>query len=191
MLLAYVRNMQPQSMSICWGICSFYLKNLAGFEPGSSVPEAAATSPASRRQDRFLPTFVLRKSTLRLKTRSTDVMILKIFSPKNFAKKLSFFAQNKAKLFKILIITLGFEKNANFFAENWQKSQKSVIITLTPGRPDEFLKKSPKMVPIPIFIRINTQSIPRENVAQKAWLLTYVIFNKLAKEKKNRQLWSP
>jgi hypothetical protein len=86
---------------------------------------------------------------------------------------------------------LGFEKNANFFAENWQKSQKSVIITLTPGRPDEFLKKSPKMVPIPIFIRINTQSIPRENVAQKAWLLTYVIFNKLAKEKKNRQLWSP
>jgi hypothetical protein len=41
--------------------------------------------------------------------------------------------QNKAKLCKILIITLVFEKNANFFAENWQKSQKVVIITSTPG----------------------------------------------------------
>jgi hypothetical protein len=28
----------------------------------------------------------------------TDVMILKIFSPKNFAKKLAFLTQNKAKL---------------------------------------------------------------------------------------------
>jgi hypothetical protein len=27
----------------------------------------------------------------------TDVMILKIFSPKNFAKKLAFWTQNKAK----------------------------------------------------------------------------------------------
>jgi hypothetical protein len=49
-------------------------------------------------------------------------MILKIFSLKNFAKKLAFFAQNKAKLCKKWIITLVFEKNANFFAENWQKS---------------------------------------------------------------------
>jgi hypothetical protein len=50
----------------------------------------------------------------------TDVMILKIFSP----KKLPFLTQNKAKLCKFFIITLDFEKNANFFAENWQKSQK-------------------------------------------------------------------
>jgi hypothetical protein len=63
----------------------------------------------------------------------TDViMILKIFSPKNFAKELAFFAQNKAKLCKNWIITLGFEKNANFSAKNWQKSQKIVIITSTP-----------------------------------------------------------
>jgi hypothetical protein len=34
--------------------------------------------------------------------------------PKNLAKKLVFFAQNKAKLFKNWIITLVFEKNANF-----------------------------------------------------------------------------
>jgi hypothetical protein len=60
-------------------------------------------------------------------------MILKIFSPKNSAKKLAFWTQNKAKLCKILIITLVFEKNANFFAENRQKSQKIVIITSTPG----------------------------------------------------------
>jgi hypothetical protein len=58
-------------------------------------------------------------------------MILKIFSPKNSAKKLSFLNQNKAKLCKILIITLVFEKNANFFAKNCQKSQKIVIITST------------------------------------------------------------
>jgi hypothetical protein len=51
-----------------------------------------------------------------------------MFSP----KKLAFLTQNKAKLCKILIITLFFEKNANFFAENWQKSPKIVIITPTP-----------------------------------------------------------
>jgi hypothetical protein len=50
----------------------------------------------------------------------TDVMILKIFLPKNSAKKLA-------------ILTLVFEKNTNFFAENWRKSQKIVIITSTPG----------------------------------------------------------
>jgi hypothetical protein len=48
----------------------------------------------------------------------TDVMILKIFSPKKSAKNLAFLTQNKAKLFKNLIITLVFERNANFFAEN-------------------------------------------------------------------------
>jgi hypothetical protein len=46
---------------------------------------------------------------------------------------MAFLTQNKAKICKILIITLVFEKNANFFAENWQKSQKIVIITSTPG----------------------------------------------------------
>jgi hypothetical protein len=63
----------------------------------------------------------------------TDVMIFKIFSPKNSAKKSAFLTQNKAKLYKNFIITLVFEKNANFFAENLQKSQKIVIITSTPG----------------------------------------------------------
>jgi hypothetical protein len=41
-------------------------------------------------------------------------MIFKIFAPKNLAKKLAFFAQNKAKLCKNWIITLVFEKNAIF-----------------------------------------------------------------------------
>jgi hypothetical protein len=49
---------------------------------------------------------------------------------------LAFLTQNKAKICKILIITLVFEKNANFFAENCQKSQKMVIITSTPGHPE-------------------------------------------------------
>jgi hypothetical protein len=61
-------------------------------------------------------------------------MILKIFSLENSAKKLEFWTQNKAKLCKILIITLVFEKKANFFAENCQKSQKILIITSTLGR---------------------------------------------------------
>jgi hypothetical protein len=47
---------------------------------------------------------------------------------------MAFFTQNKAKIYKILIIPMVFEKNANFFAENWRKSQKIVIITSTPGR---------------------------------------------------------
>jgi hypothetical protein len=41
-------------------------------------------------------------------------MILKIFSPKNLAKILAFFAQTTASSCKNLIITLAFEKNANF-----------------------------------------------------------------------------
>jgi hypothetical protein len=51
----------------------------------------------------------------------TDVMIFKIFSPKNSAKKLAL-THNKAKLCKILIITLVFEKKRQFFAENCRKS---------------------------------------------------------------------
>jgi hypothetical protein len=62
----------------------------------------------------------------------TDVMILKIFSPKNLAKNLAFLTRDKAKFKKKLIITLVFKKNANFVAENWEKSQKIVIITSTP-----------------------------------------------------------
>jgi hypothetical protein len=46
----------------------------------------------------------------------TDVMIFKIFSPKKSAKKLAFLTPSKAKLCKILIVTLVFEKNANFFS---------------------------------------------------------------------------
>jgi hypothetical protein len=45
-------------------------------------------------------------------------MIFKILSSKNLAKKLAFLTQTKAKLYKILIITLVFEKNSNFSAEN-------------------------------------------------------------------------
>jgi hypothetical protein len=54
----------------------------------------------------------------------TDVMILKIFSPKNSAKKLAFFTPNKGKLCKSLIITLVFEKNANIFAKSVENRRK-------------------------------------------------------------------
>jgi hypothetical protein len=51
----------------------------------------------------------------------TDVMILKIFSPKKLAKKLAFFAQTTASFCKKLIITMVFEKNANFFRRKLSK----------------------------------------------------------------------
>jgi hypothetical protein len=41
-------------------------------------------------------------------------MILKIFSPKNFKKRLAFLTQNKGKFKKKFNITLVFEKNAIF-----------------------------------------------------------------------------
>jgi hypothetical protein len=55
----------------------------------------------------------------------TDVMIFKIFSPKNLAKILAFFAQPTASFPKNVIITLVFEKTPIF-------SQKILIITSTP-----------------------------------------------------------
>jgi hypothetical protein len=57
---------------------------------------------------------------------------------------MAFLTQYKAKLCKILIITLVFEKNANFFAENCRKSQKIVIITLTPGHVRRFWDRTPE-----------------------------------------------
>jgi hypothetical protein len=63
----------------------------------------------------------------------TDVMIFKIFSPKNSAKKLALLTRNKAKLCKILIITLVLEKNAKFFRRKLSKIAEIVIKTSTPG----------------------------------------------------------
>jgi hypothetical protein len=60
-------------------------------------------------------------------------MILKIFSPKNSAKKLAFLTQNKGKLCKILIITLVFEKSAIFSQKIGENRLKILIITSTPG----------------------------------------------------------
>jgi hypothetical protein len=70
--------------------------------------------------------------------------------PKNSAKKLAFLTENKAKLCKILTITLVFEKNAIFFAGNRQKSQKIVIITSTPGI-DSMFQESEVNAVITIF----------------------------------------
>jgi hypothetical protein len=48
----------------------------------------------------------------------TDDMIFKIFSPKNLAKILAFFAHITASFCKNVIITLVFEKNGNSFDKN-------------------------------------------------------------------------
>jgi hypothetical protein len=63
----------------------------------------------------------------------TDVMILKIFSPKIFAKKLAFFAKNKAKIGKNRIITLVLEKNANFFDEKLAKIAENCDHNIDPS----------------------------------------------------------
>jgi hypothetical protein len=57
----------------------------------------------------------------RLSQAGTDVMIFKNIFAKKFTKKIAFFTQNKAKLRKLLIMTLVFEKNANIFTKNWKK----------------------------------------------------------------------
>jgi hypothetical protein len=38
--------------------------------------------------------------------------------------------------------------------------------SLLPGRPDEFVKKSPKMKPNPFFVLVNTQLVPWKKVDQ-------------------------
>jgi hypothetical protein len=58
-------------------------------------------------------------------------MILKLFSPKNLAKKWHFWLKTKQNFEKV-DHNIGI-KNAIFFAENLEKSQKIVIITSTPG----------------------------------------------------------
>jgi hypothetical protein len=79
---------------------------------------------------------------------------------------LAFLTQNKAKLSKILIITLVFEKIANVFAKNCQNSQKIVIITSTPGsydRQSEIKKchlELEEVDPLPIGA-VQGQDVPR------------------------------
>jgi hypothetical protein len=53
-------------------------------------------------------------------------MIFKIFSPKNFAKKLAFLTQNKAKFWKKLIITLVFEKKTPIFSPKIVKNRRKL-----------------------------------------------------------------
>jgi hypothetical protein len=79
---------------------------------------------------------------------------LNIFA-KKISTKLAFLSKNKAKICKIVIITLVFEKNANFFAENWQKSQKIVIITSTPGKVShEYVREESflDMIHLPMYV---------------------------------------
>jgi hypothetical protein len=60
-------------------------------------------------------------------------MILEIFSPKNWAKKLSFPTGNKATLCENLIITLLFEKNAIFFRRKLEKIAEICDYNFDPG----------------------------------------------------------
>jgi hypothetical protein len=60
---------------------------------------------------------------------------LNVFAEK-FSKKLAFLTHNKAKICKILIITLVFEKNANFFRRNFSKIAENCDQNIDPGLAD-------------------------------------------------------
>jgi hypothetical protein len=74
-----------------------------------------------------------------METRDRCYDYLNIFAEKFGEKK--FLTTNKAKLCKILIITLVIEKNANFVTENWQKLPKIVIITLVFEKNANFFRR--------------------------------------------------
>jgi hypothetical protein len=61
-------------------------------------------------------------------------MIFKIFSPKKLRKKWRFLTQNKAKLCKLLIITLVCEKNANFFRRKLAKIAENCDHNIDPRK---------------------------------------------------------
>jgi hypothetical protein len=124
--LRVVKKLLVSSLTIFSVACYVFHLSTKGFYFSKSQWRESQASPIFNDEKFVTP-------GLKLFQPGTDVMILKIFSPKNLAKKLTFLTQNKAKLWKILIITLIFEKNANFFAENCRKSQKIVIITSNPG----------------------------------------------------------
>jgi hypothetical protein len=56
----------------------------------------------------------------------TDAIILKIFSPKNLAQILAFWALTSASVFKHLIKTLVFEKKRHFFRRNLTKNRRKL-----------------------------------------------------------------
>jgi hypothetical protein len=69
-------------------------------------------------------------------------MILKIFLPQKIGEKIwAFLTQNKAKLFKSLIITFVFEKNANFFAENCHHTIDPIYHSFTRVSLAQFFKE--------------------------------------------------
>jgi hypothetical protein len=65
-----------------------------------------------------------------------------MFSPKNLAKIMAFFAQTTAIFCKNLITTLVFEKTPICFAENWKKLPKILIITSTPVPEQSFVLRT-------------------------------------------------
>jgi hypothetical protein len=68
----------------------------------------------------------------------SDVMILKIFSPKNSAKKMAFLTQNKACFCKNCDHNIGFREKRHFLPN-------IVIITSTPARADRTIASAVKI----------------------------------------------
>jgi hypothetical protein len=81
---------------------------------------------------------------------------------KTFAEKIS----KKIGVF-LLKLLVGFWEKRQFFRRKFWKSQKIVIITSTPGWPDEFVKKSPKMYPNSFLSLLLLTLFRWKKVAQK------------------------
>jgi hypothetical protein len=86
--------------------------------------------------------------------------------PKKIGEKNGFLTQNKAILFKNLIITLVFDKNANFFAENCQKSLKIVIITSVLGLTREGINKYFDLLFLRSQLNLGSSMLSTSEIAQ-------------------------
>jgi hypothetical protein len=89
------------------------------FEPASKLPMIIFHKKSQKTGSRFETNSYLLMliRTFQAGRPGTDVTILKIFLPKKLAKKLPFLNQNKAKLYKNLIITLVFDKKSQYFSQ--------------------------------------------------------------------------
>jgi hypothetical protein len=86
-------------------------------------------------------------------------MILKIFSPKKFSKKIGVFNSKRRQTLKKIDHNVGIWEKRHFFAENWENSQKIVIITSTLGNGEKKfpIKKSRRISLAYSSMKFNTQ----------------------------------
>jgi hypothetical protein len=92
-------------------------------------------------------------------------MILKIFSPKNFAKKLAFLTQNKAKFWKKIDRNIGFWEKRQFFRQKLSKIAENCDHNIDPR-----LCSNPRTLKSPI----PRSEVQREDATQMLKVVKHV-----------------